>query len=242
MRISAAVVTVGVVVAVMAATAPRAASAAVIPVSQSHLLTAHVKVGDAVADDSDTGATVGQVTGADARAAMGLDNALTTLDFLPGDRTISGHLSGDANGQPSGSGVTEARSDGNFQYTFTVTEATPFTLAGQLGVQGRFVDDAGRAGLLLTQDGVRIAGTEIGAAPGIPGGFFTVADSGTLLPGHTYALNGSLIAAVNVDPHGNLEFSNSDVDFNLTVPEPAAACLLALAALPLLARHRRPLS
>ena len=238
-RISAAVITVATALAVMAAAAPRAARGAVVPLSQNHLLTARVQIGDAIATDSDTNSTIGPVNGADASVVGAGASAVTTLTFSPGPQSISGHLSGRTDGQPSGTALTVARSEGTFEYTFGVTEATPFTLSGQVTIAARYTDDVGRAELRLTEDGVRIGGGVIGPIPGIPGGASPVVGAGTLLPGHTYALTGSMLAPMDIDPLGNLEFSNADVEFTMAVPEPAAACLLAPAALSLLARRRR---
>ena len=237
-RFVAAVATVAVALAVVAAAAPRVARAAVIPLSQSHLLTANVLVGDTGVSDREEGSTIGPVH-AEARTGDLNNNAVSTLDLTFGAQTISGQLSGDANGTP-GPTANELHADGRFEYTFTVTEPTPYTLTGLVRIQGRYIGDVGSAELRLTEDGVRIGGNGISAPPVPLGAVATFDNAGTLLPGRTYALTGTMTAGMIVEASSNLTFSNSDVEFTFTtVPEPSAACLLAAASLCLLTRRSR---
>ena len=238
---SPAVATVAVVLALVAAAAPRAARGAVIPLSQSHLLTASVTLENTTVDDSDAGSTIGPVD-ADARAAIPIpgNNALAELDLTFGSGTISGLLSGVASGTPWTSPVTD-RASGNFEYRFMVSEPTPYRLSGLVRIYGRYLGDTGSAEVRLTEDGVRIGGNAISLPPFPSGGGATFDNQGTLLPGRTYALTGSIVAGMVVEPFTNLTLSISDAEFALTVPEPSAACLLAPAALYLVASRRRRL-
>jgi hypothetical protein len=237
----AAVYAVAFALSVLAAVAPRAARGEIIPLSQSHLLTANVLVGDTGVSDREEGSTIGPIH-ADARAGDLSNNAVSTLDLTFGGQTISGQLSGDANGIPRPT-ANEMHADGRFEHTFTVSAPTPYTLSGLVRIQGRYLGDAGSAELRLTEDGVRIGGNGVSApGPGLPGIVATFDNQGTLLPGRTYALTGAMTAGMVVEASSNLTFSNSDVEFTLTVPEPTALCLLAPAALCLLARRRCPAS
>ena len=240
-RVRATTVPLAVILAVMAAAAPRAARGAIIPLSQSHLLTASVTLDNTTVDDSDAGSTIGPVD-AEARASILVpdNNALAELVLTFGSGTISGLLSGDASGMPWTSPVTD-RASGNFEYRFMVSEPTPYRLSGLVRIYGRYLGDTGSAELRLTEDGVRIGGNAISSPPPFPsGGAATFDNQGTLLPGRTYALNGSIVAGMVVEPFTNLTFSITDAEFALTVPEPSAVCLAAPVALCLLARRRCP--
>jgi len=172
-------------------------------------------------------------------------NATTTLHADLGPQAIAGSLTGNAT-LTAGAPVPllthfEAHADGSFTLTFNVTEATPYALNGRVAISSRFFDDSnGRAELALTEDGTRLAGAAVG--PGGPTGGTAnfVNTTGTLIPGRTYALIGSLETPARADMLTLEHFADSVVEFNLTtVPEPTTtAALLIPGALLLLARRR----
>jgi hypothetical protein len=137
----------------------------------------------------------------------------------------------------------DVNGNGTFNYAFSVTEATPFTLGGTIAATGGELNmDFGSARLSLNQDGAPVFSIDSvpGLARTIYGNGPTPAPvTGTLLPGHTYTLTGTVESSVETSAISFAHTSNTSIDFTLTVPEPTTGALVASAGLLLLRRRRR---
>jgi hypothetical protein len=225
--------------------APGVAAAGLVPQSESHELSAHASVNNGpvfgqVVPGSRPAPTSPISAQASAQAGPGAAaSTFTGLNLSFNGGSISGSLLGDSRFHndvfpQSGSGDTSG--GGNFNVTFSVTEATPFTLGGVAQGTAMAPGDFGHARLTLSEAGSDLLAFDSRDAT-VPGSFFSFGAGGTLLPGHIYAVVGSVENGVRTSAGGAA--SGSVLVFTLAVPEPAGLSLLAPAALLVLRRHRR---
>lgn len=183
--------------------APRPANAAIIPLSESHLLNARASLGTTVDEHSTPGSSNSPTSPVDATAtALAAPGTAATSLHLGFDAlTITGRVTADTGASPSDFPVS-AQADGTFTLNFEVTEPMNFTLTGVVSVHTLFPDDAGRSQLLLREDGTYIGGGLIGQGTGVPEGETSVNGQGVLRPGRAYELTGGITGVQRCEPRG----------------------------------------
>jgi hypothetical protein len=218
---------------------PLSAAAALVPLAESHELTARGMIDGVTTDQVVPGSTSSPFSPVDITATAPASVARLYVTF--DTRSIVGGSFGTSTIRPSDADpVTfrEVSAVGTFGMTFSVTEAVPFTLSVELGTFNEFRGDVGRARLTFEEDGVAITGGDTGP-DGWDNSLLPFDARGVLLPGRTYALTGAVDTSVRTAGRGVLHNSESHLSFHLMLPEPTFPALAAPGVMLLLARRRR---
>jgi hypothetical protein len=223
-------------VAVLAA--PRFTAAGLVPQSESHELTARSTIDGVTNNQVIPGTTSSPVSpvdvtaiapGALARLYLTFDGQSMTVDLVATSSTAT---------LPDSVSVGDISAVGSFGITFSVAEATPFTLSAELGTLSRFPKDVGRARLSFEEDGVDITSDDTGFI-GLPDSLVALGTRGVFLPGRTYTLTGAVDTSLPDAGQRVVEYSESYFSFKLMIPEPTFLALAAPGMMLLLARRRR---
>jgi hypothetical protein len=222
-------------VAVLAA--PRFAAAALVPESESHNVTASGVLNGTETQQSFPGET--STPTSPVTAAATAPGSAATLNLAFGGPSVTGKVdsnSGISRPFPGFPQPSSTSGNGFFNLTFSVTEPTPFVLAGIISGYGNLTGNRGFASVGLLEDGASVLFSRDTSFI-IFGDTLSINETGTFLPGHTYTLSASARSSLTAGPLPQAQ-GGGVADITLTVPEPASLALLAPASLLVLRRRR----